>query len=73
MLRRRAYVRLSIALALTSVTLFTTSAYGQSPATRRDSPDNEVAVAQGPRLSNPEKKVAAEGPDQATWRTKSRP
>ena len=60
MLRRRAYVRLSIALAYTSVTLFTTSAYGQSPA-QAASPNNDVPAAQGPRLSNPEKKVVAEG------------
>ncbi len=61
MLRRRAYVTLSIALAAyTSVTLFTTSAYGQSPA-QAASPNNDVPAAQGPRLSNPEKKVVAEG------------
>lgn len=61
MLRRRAYVRLSIALAYMSVTLFATSAYGQSPATAPGSPDNEVAAAQGARLSNPEKRVVVEG------------
>jgi len=61
MLRRRAYVTLSIALAAyTSVTLFTTSAYGQSPA-QAASPNNDVPAAQGPRLSNPEKKGVAEG------------
>lgn len=64
MLRRRAYVRLSIALAYTSVTLlFTTSAssaYGQSPA-KPASPNNDTAATQGPSLSNPEKKVVAEG------------
>jgi len=42
------------------VTLFTTSAYGQSPA-QAASPNNDVPAAQGPRLSNPEKKVVAEG------------
>jgi hypothetical protein len=36
--------------------LFTSSAFGQSPTTQRDSPRKEVAAAQGPRLSNPEKK-----------------
>lgn len=61
MLKRRAYVRLSIVLAFTSVTLFMPSVYGQSPATRAGSSDNKVAAAQGPRISNPEKKVVAEG------------
>ena len=60
MWRRRAYVRLSVALALASVTFFTTSAYGQSPARR--GPDNEVVAAQGPRLNNPEKKVVVDDP-----------
>ena len=60
MLRRRTYVRLLIALAYASVTLFTTSAYGQSPA-QAASPNNDVPAAQGPRLSNPEKKVVGEG------------
>ncbi|MCM3870192.1 MAG: hypothetical protein ND895_05780 [Pyrinomonadaceae bacterium] len=60
MLSRRAYVRLSIALAYTSVMLFTTSAYGQSPA-QPASPNNDIAATQGPRLSNPEKKDVAEG------------
>src|SRR6266850_3687206 len=61
MLRRRAYFRLSIALAFNSVTLFTTSAYGQSPA-KPASPNHDTAAAQGSGLSNPEKKVAAEDP-----------
>jgi len=56
---RRTYVRLS-ALAFTSVTLFTTSGYGQSPA-QPASPNNGLAAAQGPSLSTPEKKVGAEG------------
>ena len=47
MLRPRAYVRFSIALAYTSVTLFTTSAYGQSPS-QPASPNNDIAAAQGP-------------------------
>jgi hypothetical protein len=42
------------------VTLFTASAYGQSPATRPGSTDNEVVAAQGPLLNNPEKKVVAD-------------
>jgi len=61
MLRRRAYVRLSIALAFTSVALLMTSIYGQSPAIQPGAPDKEVVAAQGPRSSNPEKKV---GPTQ---------
>jgi hypothetical protein len=61
MLRPRAYIRLSIALAFASVTLFTTPAHGQSPASRPSSSDNDVAAAQGPRLSSPEKKVG-QGP-----------
>jgi hypothetical protein len=60
MLRRRAYVRLSIAVAYTSVTLFMTSAYGQSPAPPAN-PNSNIAAAQGPSLSRPEKKVVAEG------------
>jgi len=61
MARSHAYIKLSIGLVFTSVTLFTTAAYGQSPATQRDSAGREVALTQGPRLSNPEKKVVAEG------------
>lgn len=60
MFRRSAYVRLSIALAFTSVTLFTTSAYGQSP-TQPAGPNKSIAAAQGPSLGNPEKKVVAQG------------
>src|SRR6266850_2306157 len=60
MLRRRAYVRLSIAWAFASETLFTTSGYGQSPATQPSTPDKEVVAAQGPRSSNPEKKGVAD-------------
>jgi len=71
MLRRRAYVRLLIALAYTSMTLFTTSAYGQTP-TQPASPINGIAATQGPRLSNPEKKVGR-SPERATWRMMSRP
>jgi hypothetical protein len=55
MLRLRAYVKHSIVLAFTSVTLFTTSAYGQSPATQSESLGKEVGAAQGPRLNNPDK------------------
>ncbi|MGB7924555.1 MAG: hypothetical protein WCF57_15045 [Pyrinomonadaceae bacterium] len=54
----RAYIRLSVALI--SVTLFTASASGQSPATRPDSTDQGIAAAQGVRSGNPENEVAAE-------------
>src|SRR5712675_2449011 len=58
MLRRRAYVTLSIALAAyTFVALFTTSASGQSPTSQ----NRDINAAQVPRLSNPEKKIVAEG------------
>src|SRR5258705_62029 len=58
MLRRGAYVTLSIAIAAyTLVSLFTTSAYGQSPTSQ----NRDINAAQGPRLSNPEKKVVVEG------------
>src|ERR1044072_5635544 len=57
MLRRRAYVKLTIALAYTSAMLLTTSAYGQSPATPSSTPRHDVAATQAPQLSNPEKKV----------------
>ena len=58
----RAYIKLSVVLALTSVALFTTSASGQSPATRPNSTDKEIAAAQEPRSGNPENKVAAAEP-----------
>jgi len=44
---RSASIWLTVALTLTSVTLFVTSAYGQSPATPPGSQDNEVATARG--------------------------
>src|SRR5258707_14509787 len=59
---RGASIRLTVALALTSVTLFVASAYGQSSATPPDSPGYEVAAAQGSQLSNPEKKFLPEKP-----------
>lgn len=60
MLRRRAYIRLSIVLAYTSMTLFTTSVCGQSPATTSGAGDKEVAASQGSRSSGPEKTVFAD-------------
>jgi len=62
MIIRGASIRLTVALALTSVTLFVTSAYGQSPASPPDSPRNEVAAAQGSQLSNPGEKFLPEKP-----------
>jgi hypothetical protein len=47
---------LLIALVYTFVTLFTTSAYAQSPA-QPASPNNEIT---GPRLTNPEKRVVVD-------------
>ena len=60
MLRRRVYNRVSITLAFALMTLLTTSVCGQSPA-QPASPNNDTAPAQGPRLSNSEKKAVAEG------------
>src|SRR6266478_5839185 len=62
MIIRVASIRLTVALALTSVTLFVTSAYGQSSATPPDSPGNKVAAAQGSQLSNPGEKFLPEKP-----------
>jgi hypothetical protein len=50
---RVVHIKLSIVLALTSVTLLTTSASGQSPAARPDSIDNG-------KNSSEENPVAAE-------------
>lgn len=58
----RAYIKLSVALALTSVALFTTSAFGQSPATRPDSTDKGIAAAQESQVSKLENRAAAEEP-----------
>ena len=58
----RAYIKLSVALALTSFALFTTSALGQSPATGPNSTDKPIVAAQGSRLGNPENKVASSEP-----------
>ncbi|HEV8133936.1 MAG TPA: hypothetical protein VGP85_04640 [Pyrinomonadaceae bacterium] len=60
MLRRRVYIRVSITLAFALMTLLTNSVCGQSPA-QPASPNNDTAPAQGPRLSNSEKKAVAEG------------
>jgi hypothetical protein len=66
----RAYINLSIALALTSVALFATSASGQSPATGPNSTDKGIAAAQGPRSENPENKVTASDPKPGSAKNK---
>ena len=58
----RASIRLTLTLALTSVTLFVTSASGQSTTSRPVNPDKETVAAQPPRLANQENKVAVETP-----------
>ena len=55
-------IKLTVTLALTAVTLLTTSASGQSTTTRPGNSDKVTFAAQGPRLGNQEKKVAAEAP-----------
>jgi len=59
---RGASIRLTVAWQLTSSNVVRDFAYGQSPASPPDSPRNEVTAAQGPRLSNPEKKFLPEKP-----------
>jgi hypothetical protein len=60
----RAYIKLSVALALS---WFTTSAFGQSPATRPNSPEKGIAAAtQEPRLGNSENKVTTAEPKPGT-------
>src|SRR4029450_9957204 len=54
----RAFMRASVALALTFVPFLTSPASGQSPAAR---PDSAVAVSE-PTPGNAENKVAAEAP-----------
>lgn len=58
---RRACIRFSVALGLTSLGLITTS-FGQSPATGPNSTDKPIVAAQGSRLGNPENKVASSEP-----------
>ena len=52
----RPFFTASVALALTSVTVFTTSASGQSPAVRQ----NSTAAVSDPTPGSAENKVAAE-------------
>jgi hypothetical protein len=60
----RPYIKLSLVLALTSVALFTTSVSAQSPTTKPDGSDKEIAAAQEPNAGSAENKVAAETPHQ---------
>jgi hypothetical protein len=57
-----AYIRLSIVLALTTMMLFATSSYGQSPAPPPGKPDNEVAAVRDSLLHKPEKESLPEKP-----------
>jgi len=66
----RAYIKLSVALQLTSVMLFTNSAFGQSPTTRPNSTDQATVAAQGSRLGNGENKVAASEPKPSSGENK---
>jgi hypothetical protein len=54
-----AFIKLSLALALTSVMLFATSAAAQSPTTKPRGTDKRIAAAQQSRLGNPESQGAA--------------
>jgi len=56
MLRHRAYIKLCHALTLTSLTLFASSAFAQSPAVHQDSQQKEVATAK------PGNKITADEP-----------
>jgi hypothetical protein len=60
MLVHRASIRLTITLAFTAVTLFTSSASGQSTTTGPGNSDKETVAAQGSRLGNQDNEVAAE-------------
>jgi hypothetical protein len=62
MLVHRASIKLTFTLALTAVTLLTTSASGQSTTTRPGNSDKETVAAQGSRSEKQENKVAAEAP-----------
>ena len=68
----RAYIKLSVVLALTSVALFTTSAFGQSPATGPNSTDKPIAAAQGSQVGNADNRVAASEPKPGSAKQQSR-
>ena len=57
-----AYIKLSVALMLTSIGLFTCSASGQSLARRPNTKDKEIAAANASQLGNPLDKVANSAP-----------
>jgi hypothetical protein len=69
----RGYIKVSIALALTSVTLFTISASGQSQAAQPNSADKGPVAAQGSRSGNAENKVAASEPKPGSAENKAAP
>ena len=58
----RAYNKLSVILVLTSVALFTTSAFGQSPATGQNNTDKAIAAVRDPGWEIRRDKVAADEP-----------
>jgi hypothetical protein len=58
----RKYIKLSVALVLTSVGLFTTSASAQSPASRPNNTAEGIAAAKGSGLGNVEDRVAVSVP-----------
>jgi hypothetical protein len=58
----RAYLKPSFALVLASVTLFTSSAFGQSAATGPNSTDKPTVVAQGSQVGNADNRVAPSEP-----------
>ena len=52
---QRASIKLTVALAFVSMTLFMSSASGQSTTPRSDNSDKETVAPQGPRLGNHDK------------------
>ena len=58
----RAQIKLSVILALTSVAVSATSAFGQSPDTPPRSADKVIAAAPPPQVKQPEGKVAPSEP-----------
>src|ERR1700755_2274353 len=59
---RKSSVRLPATLALTVVTLFATSASGQSTTTRPDNSEKETVAAKGSRSDKPKNRAAADAP-----------
>jgi len=58
----RAFSKLLVGLALMSVPLFTTSVFGQSPATGPNSTDKPIVVAQGSQVGSADNRVAPSEP-----------